>query len=207
MSDQLQRTSEIIASASGPADLRRRLGAWAIEAADAAGPEAQDRWRAIVASRLPSQDWPDQRVLLTVVDADTGEPGVLDRASGASLADAVAASCSSGSAYRIGDRRFIDGGYRANADNPDVATGYSRILVLSPFGGSSRWPVAWAQDLEAQVARLRAEGSRVELVLSDAAVLGENAMDYSARPSAARGGHAQGLDATDRVRALWSVDA
>ena len=62
-----------------------------------------------------------------------------------------------------GDERYIDGGYRRN-ENADLAVGYARVLVLSPFGGRSRHPAAWGMDLATQVAELRAGGSRVETV-------------------------------------------
>ena len=62
-------------------------------------------------------------MLITAVDAHTGEPVVFDRHSGVDLVDAVAASCSSGFAYSIGDNRYIDGGYRSNAENADLAAG------------------------------------------------------------------------------------
>ena len=71
------------------------------------------------------------------------------------LADAVAASTSGGALpHRIGERLFIDGGYRTNAENADLASGYSRVLVLSPFGGRTRLPLEWGADLATQVARL-----------------------------------------------------
>ena len=54
------------------------------------------RWRAAVTARLPSQHWPERPLLITAVDARTGEPVVFDRHSGVDLVDAVAASTSSG---------------------------------------------------------------------------------------------------------------
>ena len=124
------------------------------------------RWRAIVAGRLPSQQWPERPMLITAVDARTGEPVVFDRHSGVELADAVAASTSSGVAYGIGDGRYIDGGYRRN-ENADLAAGYARVLVLSPLGGRTRHPLEWGMQLAAQVDELRAGGSRVETILPD----------------------------------------
>lgn len=76
-------------------------------------------------------------MLLTAVDAETGEPVVIDRHSGVELADAVAASCSSGFAYRIEGHRYIDGGYRSHPENADLAAGYARVLVLAPFGANA----------------------------------------------------------------------
>ena len=43
----------------------------------------------------------------------------------------VAASTAGSFAYRIGDHPYIDGGYRTNAENADLAAGYERVLVIS----------------------------------------------------------------------------
>lgn len=135
----LATTSALIAAADGPADMRRRLGAWALTQ-PGSDPAAQQRWRRTVAARLPSQAWPSRQLLVTAVDADTGEPIGFDQDSGVELVDAVAASCSGASAYTIAGHRYIDGGTRSNADNADLAAGADRVLVLSPLGGRSRTP-------------------------------------------------------------------
>ena len=91
--DHMERTSGIIAAAEDAADMRRRMGAAALEMDAASDGSGQTRWRATVAARLPSQRWPERTVLIVAVDAHTGEPVVFDRHSGVDLADAVAASC------------------------------------------------------------------------------------------------------------------
>src|ERR1700733_8658827 len=96
VADHMRRTSEIIATAEEPADMRRRLGAAALEMDAASDGSGQTRWRATVAARLPSQRWPERTMLITAVDARTGEPVVFDRHSGVDLVDAVAASTSNG---------------------------------------------------------------------------------------------------------------
>ena len=203
--NHMEATGAVIAAAEGAADLRRRMGAWALERATSDG-SAQARWRATVAARLPRQEWPRQRVLITAVDARTGEPVVFDRHSGVALVDAVAASCSSGFAYGIGGSHYIDGGYRSNADNADLATGYARVLVLSPLGGRSRTPAGWGTHLADQVAELRARGSQVETVFPDddsRAAFGADLMDPSTRPAAARAGYDQGRGLAEEVADLW----
>ena len=132
VADHLERISKIIASAEDAADMRRRMGAAALDMDAASDGSWQTQWRATVAARLPSQRWPQRTVLITAVDAHTGEPVVFDRHSGVDLVDAVAASCASGLPYRIGDSRYIDGGYR-RTENADLAAGYARVLVLSPL--------------------------------------------------------------------------
>ena len=203
--DHMERTGRIIAAAQDPADMRRRLGAAALELEAASDGSGQARWRAIVASRLPSQQWPEGPTLITAVDARTGEPVVFDRHSGVELADAVAASTASGVAYGIGDDRYIDGGYRRN-ENADLAAGYAWVLVLSPLGGRTRHPLEWGTNLAAQVDELRAGGSRVETILPDSASLdafGTNLMDPTTRPPAARAGHEQGRAVAGQLEAFW----
>jgi len=203
--DHLERTSRIIAAAEDAADMRRRMGAAALDMDAASDGSWQTQWRATVASRLPSQRWPQRTVLITAVDAHTGEPVVFDRHSGVDLADAVAASCASGLPYRIGDNRYIDGGYRRN-ENADLAAGYGRVLVLSPFGRRTLQPLDWGMQLAAQVDELRARGSRVETIFPDSNfehMFGANAMDPSLRPPAARAGYDQGRALAEQLIGFW----
>jgi NTE family protein len=203
--DHLERTNKIIASAQDAADMRRRMGAAALERDAASDGSWTPRWRATVAARLPSQHWPERAVHITVVDAHTGEPVVFDRHSGVDLVDAVAASTAGGPPYSIGDHRYIDGGYRS-VENADLAAGYRRVLVLSPFGGKSRYPQEWGTHLAAQVDELHARGSRVETVFPDSDaehMFGAHAMDLSLRPAAARAGFDQGRALAEQLTELW----
>jgi NTE family protein len=204
--DHMERTSKIIAAAEDAADMRRRMGAAALDLDAASDGSGQAQWRATVAARLPSQHWPEHTMLLTAVNAHTGEPVVFDRHSGVDLVDAVAASCASGFAYGIGGSRYIDGGYRSNAENADLAAGYARVLVLSPFGGRSRTPLHWGMHLATQVDELRAHGSRVETIFPDSNsehMFGANAMDLSLRPPAARAGYNQGRAVAEQLTEFW----
>ena len=206
--DHMERTSGIIAAAEDAADMRRRMGAAALEMDAASDGSGQTRWRATVAGRLPSQRWPERTVLIVAVDAHTGEPVVFDRHSGVDLADAVAASCANGFGvppYGIGDSRYIDGGYRRN-ENADLAAGYGRVLVLSPLGGRTRAPLEWGMHLAAQADELRARGSRVETILPDSNsrnAFGGNLMDPSTRPPAARAGYNQGRALAGQLTEFW----
>jgi NTE family protein len=205
MTDLLAKTSAIIADADDAAAMRRGMGAAALEIADSA---ASGQRRATVAARLPSQDWPERQLLrITAVDARTGEPAVFDRFTGVELVDAVTASCAGPGAppHPIGEHRYIDGGYRRN-ENADLAAGYARVLVLSPFGGRSRHPAAWGMDLATQVDELRAHGSRVETVFPDSDaehMFGANAIDLSLRVPVARAGYDQGKALAERLTEFW----
>jgi NTE family protein len=205
VTDHMERIGKIIASAEDAADMRRSMGAAALDLDAASDGSWQARWRATVASRLPSQRWPQRSILITAVDAQTGEPVVFDRHSGVDLADAVAASCASGLPYRIGHNRYIDGGYRRN-ENADLAAGHGRVLVLSPFGDRTLQPLDWGMQLAAQVDELRAGGSRVETISPDSSsehMFGVNAMDLSKRPPAARAGYDQASAVADQLTEFW----
>jgi NTE family protein len=187
----MERTSKIIAASEDAADMRRRMGAAALDMDAASDGSWQTQWRATVAARLPSQRWPQRTVLITAVNARTGEPVVFDRHSGVD---------------RIGDRRYIDGGYRSNAGNADLAAGYARVLVLSPFGGRSRTPVDWGMHLATQVDELGARGSRVETIFPDSDsehMFGANAMDLSLRLPAAQAGYDQGRARAEQLTGSW----
>ena len=139
----MEWSNTIIDSAEDASDMRRRIGAAALEM-DASDGSSQTRWHDIVAARLPSHHWPQQRVLIPAVDAHTGEPVVFDRRSGISLVDAVAASTSAMTPYRIGDHRYLNGGYRRSS-NTDLAadTGGYWCWNHSAAGRGRRWSGAW----------------------------------------------------------------
>lgn len=209
LADLLARTGDVIGAAVDAADMRRRMGAAALEMDATSDSSVLARRRAVVAARLPSQDWPQRRMLIVAVDARTGEPVVFDRDSGVDLADAVTASCAGPGVapHRIGDHRYIDGGYRRN-ENADLAAGCRRVLVLSPFGGRSRTPPGWGMQLAAQVEELRAGGSGVETIFPDGNArdifrFGANQMDLSTRPPAARAGYDQGKALAGQLAEFW----
>ena len=103
-----------------PADILRRYGALAMTVAVAVG---SDR-RGTVVAQLPMRDWPEQRVLIAAVGAESGERRVFDKHSGIDLADAVIATTASFGAPPLlfDGRHYIDGGYYSS-DNADLATG------------------------------------------------------------------------------------
>lgn len=202
--DYLEWSNRIIAAAKDAADMRRRIGSAAL-ARDTSDGADSSRWRDVVAARLPSPHWPRQGVLIPAVEARTGEPVVFDRHSGIDLVDAVAASTSAMTPYRIGERRYLNGGYR-RSENADLAMGFARVLVLSPFSGTTRMPVEWGMSLGDQVDELRAGGSRVETVFPDGRagdVFNANALDPSTRPPAARAGHDQGRAIAEQLVDFW----
>ena len=220
MATVFERMRAIGAAATSAADLRRAMGAFGLESDSTLAPGAGQR-RAIVAARLPGPQWPDRPMIVTAVDAHTGELAAFDRDSGVDLVDAVTASTALPGlvpTVSINGTRYIDGGVRS-PDNADLACGYANVVVLSPLGGRSqtppergadpagqfeglRRPPEWGVDLASQVEALRKQGSRVEVITPDAdsrAAMGTNQMDPATRIPAARAGFAQGKQEATRV--------
>lgn len=118
-----------------------------------------ERLRAIVDPQLPKKSWPPLPLLVTAVDASTGEFSAISSASSIELVDAVTASCSLPFAYapaQAAGRRWLDGFMRSPA-NADLATGYERALVVAPMNAGFS-PVNTVSE---QVAQLRDEGTNV----------------------------------------------
>jgi len=180
-----------LAGASTPDERLRRIGAYALAAQTV--PESVRR--RVIEGRLPAHDWPARRIRLTAVDAASGELRVFDAASGASLIDAVAASSAVPGIWppvTIGDTRYMDGGVRS-ADNADLAAGFGRITVISPVGFDSLIPSS--RPLREVVAKLRADGSAVTVIVPDAAsaaIIHGNPLDPATKTPAAEAGLAQG---------------
>ncbi|MEV7353023.1 patatin-like phospholipase family protein [Micromonospora chalcea] len=179
---------------------RARIGAMALSART---PSEQSR-RAVIAARLPSSDWPAARLLVTAVDAASGEFVVFDADSGVPLVDAVGASCAVPGVWppvTIGDRRFVDGGVRSPV-NADLAAGCERVVVLAP----TRAAVGPMPRLSAQVTALRAAGARVAVVSPDRAArtaIGRNVLDPARRAASARAGFAQADTVAAEVAGVW----
>lgn len=206
VAEHLERRKALVASSASIDDYRRRLSAAALAQDQSAGADGSARWRATVAARLPASAWPDRQLIITVVDAVAAEPIVFDRDSGIDLVDAVAASCASGPAFQVGAQRYIDGGFRANAENADLTAGSRRVLVLSPFGGESLAPREWGVHLADQVEALRAAGSRVEILVPGddlAPLFGANAMDVAQRAVVARAGWELGRAQAETLASFW----
>jgi NTE family protein len=197
----LARFGWAMARSRNPQAYRARIGRMALAARTV--PEA-DR-RAVIEARLPVREWPERRLLITAVDAESGEFVVYDRDSGVSLVDAVGASCAVPGVWppvTIGGRRLIDGGVRSVA-NVDLAAGCDRVVVLAPMTvGGGRMP-----SVAAQAAALR-ESAEVLVLSPDRAArqaFGRNVLDPARRGPAARAGRAQAASVAEAAAAVWST--
>lgn len=159
---------------------------------------------------LEKMSWPHRRLIVTGVDAQSGEFLAWERESNAPLVRAVAASCSVPGIFppvTIGERRYIDGGMRSGT-NADLANGYERVLIVAPIGSQAEGMGGSARrQMEAEIAQLREAGSLVDVVVPDEEsldVFGLNLMDTTRRIDAAQTGVRQGAFAAETVRALWN---
>ena len=183
-------------------EFRRRVGVLAL-AAERAGltPSEQERLD-VIGSRLVSRQWPERSLVITAVDAQTGEFRTFDRDSGVPLLQAVAASCAVPGVYppvTIDGRRYVDGGMRSAA-NADLAQGYDRLVVLAPIPRG----VGPMASVDAQVTGMV---SRVAVISPDAAsraAIGRNVLDPAARAPSAKAGCAQAASVAERIAEVWN---
>jgi NTE family protein len=191
---------ETLAEGGDPLAARRRMGAIAL-----ASPTVDESVRrAVIAARLQDADWPERPLLVPAVDAATGELVVFDRDAGASLVDAVAASCAVPGLWppvTIGARQYVDGGVRSGT-NADLAREAELIVVLQ--AGEPR------PDDAAAVGPLEpgADGQGVLVVRPDDAFLaarGDDPLDPAVRPGCVRAGLAQAGRLAAAVGARWDA--
>jgi NTE family protein len=178
---------------------RARLGHAALRARTV--PESERL--AVIKQRLPSDSWPERRLLVTAVDAETGETRVFDRDSGVPLLEAVAASCAVPLVWppiSIGGHRYIDGGVRS-ITNADLVVGCDRVVVVAP----ATFALRRSSRIETQLASL-GTGIRSVVISPDSEArqaIGRNVLDPARRVASARAGHAQSAAVAASVAAAW----
>ncbi|MGY5129804.1 patatin-like phospholipase family protein [Streptomyces nigrescens] len=161
--------------------------------------------RTVMARTLGLTDWPARRLVITAVDAATGERTAFDDTSGVGLLDAVGASCAVPGIYppvTIDGTRWIDGGVHSTA-NADLASGYGRVVVVAPMAASGG-PIAGPR---AQGERLVRGGARVCVITPDRAArsaFGRDVLDPAKRADAARAGRRQAAVHAAEIRRVWS---
>lgn len=178
---------------------RARLGHAALRAKTV--PEAKRR--RVIEGRVPFQDWPQRRLLIPAVDAESGEVVIFDKESGVALNDAVAASCAVPLVWppaSIHGRRYMDGGVRSTA-NVDLAAGCERVVIIAPLTQAMR-----REDRPATQASALGEGVRSVIISPDEAAraaIGGNVLDPAHRAPSAHVGRAQAASVAERVREVW----
>ena len=186
------------------AEILRRYGALALETG--VGTIA-DR-RKTVAAQLPMPAWPRRNVLITAINAETGERRAFDRDSGINLIDAVIATTASFGALPVPfeGHHYIDGGYYSG-DNADLALGYDRVLILSLIAPPQAMRLV---TLDSAVETLRNAGAQVEVIHPDTetmealAATGGQMNPASGRPAAVEGRRqGQQIGASGALAAFW----
>jgi NTE family protein len=184
--------------------LLRGIGSLALAAA---GTKGADR-RQIVAEQLQLQSWPEQRLLIAAVNAETGERHAFDRTSGIDLVDAVIASTAffGWPPASFQGNHYIDGGFYSS-DNADLAAGFGRVLILALRPGNASLAVV---SLEAAVTKLREGGAQVDVINPDEETLAAFAsvgsvMSPAVCGPAAKAGRKQGRRLVDEgVSSVWA---
>ena len=199
LEELMARFAQATTGATSPEDMRRRIGTLALETSTV----SESVRRAAISARVPEEHWPASTLLLTAVDAETGEPTVFTKDSGVDLVDAVAASCAVPGVWppvTINGHRYIDGGVRSGT-NADLAAGCDRVLVITPSLASA--PPPWG-NLDNEIGQL--SPADVQVVYANeasVAAFGTNPLSPSTRGPAAREGREIGRAEADAIGAFW----
>ncbi|MCC9195627.1 patatin-like phospholipase family protein [Arthrobacter sp. zg-Y820] len=160
--------------------------------------------RAVIEKRIGSGGWPERPLLITAIDAVSGERRVWNRSSGVSLVDAVSASCAVPTvwpAIPIAGRKYIDGG-SVSSTNADLAAGAAAVVAVAPVAQAvrRRW------GIHAELAALGSGTRRVALTpdRAAAATMGRHSLDPAWRAAAARAGYAAAAAEAGRIREVWA---
>lgn len=191
-----------------PTEILQRMGSLAVAAAS--GRNGSSR-REIVAAQLPVETWPEKRLLIATVNAETGERRAFDRDSGIDLVDAVIA-CTASFGWPptlFEGEHYIDGGFYST-NNADLATGFDRVMILAmkPPPGVPI-PSMSLVTLDETVKILQDNGALVEVIHPDENTLAELAaaggvMNPAISAPAAMAGRVQGRSmVTDRISSFW----
>jgi NTE family protein len=155
------------------------------------------------------ETWPEQKLLIVTVNADTGERRAFDRDSGIDLVDAVIASTASFGwpPTLFQGEHYFDGGYYSS-NNADLATGFDRVMILAlkPPPGV---PFMSLVSIDETVKTLQDNGALVEVIHPDENTLAALAaaggvMNPVISAPAARAGRLQGGRIVNkRISSFW----
>lgn len=204
--DALAKLPALFARAHSGEAGRAEVGAYASEVTTAEGEIA---YIARVSMSLGPIAWPETKLGIVAVDVATGSAMILDRHSGASLSQAIAASCSLpglSPPVEVRGRSYMDGGMRSSA-NLDLLTDCGSVVVLcfAPQGPAGLRVIERAQ---AQAQELEASGPRVRLIFPDnvsSTVIGDRTMDVTKRPDITIAGIGQGSELAADLRSFCAA--
>jgi NTE family protein len=179
--------------------------------AGAARTPGEEAWIAASGGSARVADWPHGQLRLIAVDIESGALGVHDRASGASLARAIAASCAIPGMFppiTINGRRFMDGGVRSGTSaDLLVADAPGHVVVIAPIAaGTAGFGALAERCMDAEIEQLRAVGSTVTRIIpldAEKKAFGPNLMDPAQAESAQAAGYDRGVTVARTLRAQW----
>ncbi len=186
-------------AASNPDEARRRMGQLALAAET--GPEQAHITR--IRAMAGAEQWPDRQLLITALDAETGEQEVFDRASGAPLPSAVAASTALPGIYppiTINGRRRMDGSLRS-ATNAGLAAGARTLVVIDPQAH------LFPRELFHQEPAVAGAHTVVTIEPDPESIraFGSDLNDRTAWEPAYQAGLRQATDAAEQLRLAWKT--
>jgi NTE family protein len=155
--------------------------------------------RRVIGAHLPVHEWPDTRLAVVAVDAETGDRVVFEAGSGVPLLDAVTASGALPGVYplvAIDGRRYADGGAHSPF-SADLVAGHDAVAVVTPLQLN---PFLKAQ-LDAELATLGS--AMVDVIVADEeslAAIGPDPLSADTVPKAVDAGAAQ----AKRTEIAWS---
>jgi NTE family protein len=180
----------------------RAIGAAAL----AARTPGVNRLPSSVALMTQTWRWPSDRLVVSAVDAYSGERLALDAGTGVPILRAVAASASVPGLFApqpVGDRRAMDGGVSGSGIHADLVAGARRALVFPIVGELSEARLTIASDAtDREVAALRAAGTDVEVRHSRLPET-TNLMDPAEVPAALALGAEQGAEDAAALAVFW----
>jgi NTE family protein len=209
----MQQFIKLYTSDAPPEQLRRDIGAFALQAKTAM---SEDEWLSTftVSETFGLGAWPERPYMCTAVDAESGEFVTWSKDSGVELVRAVASSCCVPGIFppiTIKGRRYIDGGMKS-ATNADLAAGHEKVIVVSVTSGMERASAFPAlaerarRRMEQELGAITSAGGTYEMIVPDEAsraVMGMNLMDFKRRGEIADAGVAQGRRDASRLRSFW----
>ncbi|WP_299442206.1 patatin-like phospholipase family protein [uncultured Phycicoccus sp.] len=164
----------------------------------------EEEWLDTVGFGLVGREWPEGRLLITAVDAETGTSVVFDGSGGVPLERAVAASCAVPGVFpavEIAGRHYVDGGLRSIA-NVDLAAGHARVLVLAPYpvGGQ----VYELPRVQAWALRRHSKSQVVVPDAKDLWAMGANPLDTTRGSTVLDRAREHGRRIAPRIAGLWN---
>jgi len=159
-----------------------------------------------IAALLPVRQWPRQRLLIAAVDAESGARAAFGADSGASLFDAVAASCALPGLHpliTINGRQYADGGAHS-LYSADLAAGHDVVIVFSPI------PLNDYLQAKLDTETRALAPATVHVVIADKqslAAIGPDANSSDTVPAALEAGISQAHREVPALREIWPKPA